>query len=1066
MISDFNLFTEINNNKISGLSDELRVLYVIQKFNTDDKNIIVLCNSLYEATKFYNDLLTYTNDVYFFPMDDFLTSVAIAISPELKVKRLETLEKITQLSKKIIVTNLMGFLRFVPNKKTLSALHVDLKKATSINRESFEKTIDEFGYTRTSIVTSTGEYSIRGFIIDIYPFNLDSPIRIELFGSNIEDIKEFDPESQLSTKKLNNISILPYREINNSQNNSLYELLSNPLVVKIDPELINQANMNLEQEIFEYKKANNLAIDKRFMYSLDEIIIKNELLLSSFDSKEYLKVNSSNLDSFNSNYSLLKKFVLGNCANKKVIFCTKNYKFKDELYKLFSSINDNIKKLEHLNLFNIAINRGFIFNDYVFISENDIEKPINTHRYQNPVKIGRKIKDFNDIKVGDYIVHSVHGIGIYGGVITLEKNGIQKDYLLLNYAKNDKVYIPVEKIGTIYKYSDQDGVHPKVNELNSTTWAKKKASIRNRIKDISQELLKLYAERSKLKTQKYKFTPEDEVFASDFEYLETKDQVKCINDVLADLNKDLPMDRLICGDVGFGKTEVAFRAIFNTIINGYQVAYLCPTTILSKQQYDSALNRFRNFPINMALVNRFTTTKEYNNILNKLEKGELDLVFGTHRLLNSAIKYQKLGLLIIDEEQRFGVTHKEKIKKLKKNVNVLTLSATPIPRTLKMAMSGLKDLSILDTAPSNRYPVQTYVVEKNDILIKDAIYKEISRNGQIFYLFNNVNKIQEEANKLHRLVPDARICFAYGQMPKHDLENIIEDFVNFKFDVLVCTTIIETGIDIPNVNTLIIIDAQNYGLSQLYQLRGRVGRSNKIAYAYLTYNPAKTLTETAVKRLKSIKEFTELGSGYKIAMRDLSIRGAGDLLGSEQAGFIDSVGIELYTKMIEETMNEIKGIPNENDEDMDSSLINVNTHIDEKYVNEESVRIEIHKLINTICDYKSLQNVKMEIEDRFGKIDENMEIYMYEEWFEKLADKLQIKNVMQVDNRIEIQLPENISSTINGEKLFLEMYNINPKFKIKYQFKRITISLNLKDANKHYIFDLVNLFQKIVDDME
>ena len=578
-------------------------------------------------------------------------------------------------------------------------------------------------------------------------------------------------------------------------------------------------------------------------------------------------------------------------------------------------------------------------------------------------------------------------------------------------------------------------------------------------------MLKLYAERSKLKSPKYIQYPEDLIFADKFEYTETRDQLRCIDDILNDLKSDKPMDRLLCGDVGFGKTEVAFRAIFNTIMNGYQVAYLCPTTILSKQQYSNALKRFKDFPINIAITNRFTTAKEFNKIVNDLKEGKIDLIFGTHKLFNEKIEYKKLGLLVVDEEQRFGVTQKEKIKEISKNVNVLTLSATPIPRTLKMAMSGLKDLSILDTAPEDRYPVQTYVVEQNNELIKEAIYKELSRNGQVFYLYNNVSKIEQEASKLSKLVPDAKICYAHGQMSKQELEKIIEDFIDKKYDILVCTTIIETGIDISNVNTLIIIDAQNYGLSQLYQLRGRVGRTNKIAYAYLTYNNSKILNEIAVKRLNAIKEFTELGSGYKIAMRDLSIRGAGDLLGSEQAGFIDSVGIELYTKMIEETLNEIKGIPKGEDES-DTSLIDIDTHIDETYVSDESVRIEIHQLINSIKDYTTLTKIKAEIEDRFGKINDKLEIYMYEEWFEKLAFKLKIKNIIQTKTYIEFSLPEDISSKINGEKLFLKLYNINPKFKLKYMAKRIIINLPIINLEKHYIYYLVDLLQEIISDME
>lgn len=676
--------------------------------------------------------------------------------------------------------------------------------------------------------------------------------------------------------------------------------------------------------------------------------------------------------------------------------------------------------------------------------------------------MGTKIKDFNDIKIGDYVVHVVHGIGVYGGIKAIEKNGLIRDYIVINYLGNDKVYIPVEKITTIYKYADKDGTKPHINKLNSSNWAKTKLKVNSRIHDISDELIKLYAERSNTKGPIFNTYPDEEVFGSQFEYDETSDQTKCIKELDKDLKSPVPMDRLLCGDVGFGKTEVAFRAMFKAVINGFQVCYLCPTTLLSKQQYEKSLERFREFPINIALLNRFTTTKEFNRIMDGLEKGTIDIVFGTHKLFNKSLVYKNLGLLIIDEEQRFGVSQKEKIKEIKNNINVLTLSATPIPRTLKMAMSGLRDLSIIDTAPINRYPVQTYVLEENDVIIKDAIYKEMSRNGQVFLLYNRVTNLEDYRVKIQKLVPEAKICIAHGKMEKGEIESVIEDFVNGRYDVLLCTTIIETGIDIPNVNTLIVINADTFGLAQLYQLRGRVGRSDKIAYAYLMYNPGKLLNDIAVKRLQSIKDFTELGSGYKIAMRDLSIRGAGNMLGSEQAGFIDSVGIELYTQMVNDEMKRIKGEVVEDEEDS-APLIEVSNHISDNYVEEESLKIEIHKMINEITDKKSLEDIKSQIEDRFGKISQDMEIYMYEEWFEKLANKLNITHVTKTDTLITIELPEDISNKIDGEKLFLITYNINIKYRLKYSFKRIQISLPLIDLDKHFIYYEVRLLDEIIN---
>ncbi len=1061
-----NIFKNFNSNNISGLTDELKILYINYLQKRKDQNIIVLTSNLYNATKYYDYLKTYTDDVYLFPMDEFLTSVAIAVSPDLKVKRLETLNKIVNAKGKIVVTNLTGFLKFVPTTKTLDKLVIKLNVNEDINRSSFEELLNKFGYTKSSIVTSSGEYSIRGFVVDLFPYNFDNPIRIEFFGNTIEKIKEFDAESQLSIKTLNNINILPYDEINTKENTSLYDLLNNPVVINIDPENLKASYRVLQEQILNYKREKQVSINHKYMYNLEDINIKDEINLSEINNQGYLNINSHSLDNFNNNFNVLKTYIENNLKNNTIIFSLNNKKTVDYLKEIFTFSKSKEYTKGCIYLINQKINKGFILNNYIVISDNDIENKEVKHFYNSAIKIGRKIKDFNDIKKGDYVVHSAHGIGIYNGVVTLTQNGIQKDYLLINYAGTDKIYIPVEKIHTIFKYSDGEGVPPRINKLNSPSWIKTKNSVKAKVKDISAELLKLYAERSQIKSPKFKEFPEDLVFASNFEYPETKDQTRCINDILKDLKTEKPMDRLLCGDVGFGKTEVAFRAIFNTILNGYQVAYLCPTTILSKQQYNSAKERFKDFAINIEIVNRFTSTKDFNRIVKELEEGKIDLIFGTHRLFNEKIKYQKLGLLVVDEEQRFGVSQKEKIKELTKNINVLTLSATPIPRTLKMAMTGLKDLSILDTAPQDRYPVQTYVIEESDLLIKEAIYKELARGGQVFYLFNNVAKIEEEANHLQKLVPEAKICFAHGQMDKNSLDTVVEDFIDKKYDILVCTTIIETGIDIANVNTLIIIDAENYGLAQLYQLRGRVGRSNKIAYAYLTYNNKKILSEVASKRLSAIKEFTELGSGYKIAMRDLAIRGAGDILGSEQAGFIDSVGIEMYTKLIEDTLNELHGIETKEDDTNDKSLINVDTHIDESYVSDESVRIEIHQLINQIKDYNSLTKIKNEIEDRFGKINEKMEIYMYEEWFEKLALKLNINNVIQTRTFIEIYLPPEVSAKINGEKLFLKLYSINPKFSIRYLNKRIIIRLPILNLEKHYLYYFVELLEEIINDIE
>ena len=1060
------LFDEFNSNSISGLTDELKCLYINYLGSKTKRNVVVVTSSLYQATNYFNSIHNYASNSYFFPMDDFITTVLTTSSPDLMIKRLETLSSISKDNQNnIVVTNLEGFLKFLPNKENIINQDLNIKINDKIKRIDLEDILFKYGYNKSSIVTSTGEYSVRGFIIDLFPYNYDKPLRIEFFGDEIDSIKEFDEETQLTIKNIDSIVVKPYKENEDGNNSTLYDILDNPIVVYIDEDNINKSYLELQNRILEYKESNNIDMKHKYMANLDDINIKDKIELNNFDNNKSLKVLSQSIDNFNSNFENLQFFINHRKNNMITLFAINSNSLKESLTKLFD-ISSGINYFPgNIYFLDFKLNHGFIFDKYIVITENDIIGSNFSAAYYNPIKIGRKIKDFNDIKPGDYVVHRAHGIGIYGGVVNLIKNGFNKDYILINYADNDKVYIPVEKISSIYKYADAGSSNQKINTLNSLSWAKAKRKVQNKIKDISDELIKLYSERKKIQSPIFKEMPEELMFASDFEYVETSDQLRCINEVLNDLASRKPMDRLLCGDVGFGKTEVAFRGIFRTVINGYQAAYLCPTTILSKQQYENAIKRFRNFPIRIEIVNRFTSVSEFNRIVRDLGDGKVDILFGTHKLFNQNIKFKKLGLLVVDEEQRFGVSQKEKIKEMCTNINVLTLSATPIPRTLKMAMSGLRDLSILDTAPVDRYPIQTYVAQDNDFLVKEAIYKELSRNGQVYYLYNNVEKIMSEVDKLKQMVPEARIGVAHGKMDKNHLEKIVDDFVNYKFDILVCTTIIETGIDISNVNTLIIKEAQNFGLSQLYQIRGRVGRTNKIAYAYLLYNNSKIISEVAEKRLNAIKEFTELGSGYKIAMRDLSIRGAGDLLGSEQAGFIETVGIDLFTKMVEEAVSEINGNPVNEDEN-DKSLLDVNTHIDEEYVQDESVRIEIHQLINTISDKDSLLRVKHELEDRFGKLDEKIVIYMYEEWFEKLALRLNISKVVQNSNYIEIYIPRDVSEKVDGEKLFMVLYSINPKFNLKYLNKEIIIKLSLNGLDKHYLYYLVPLLEEIIKETE
>ena len=1088
MIND--LFKNIDFNQtdiFSGLNTEGKALLVNTLFKKY-KSITIVTNTLFEANKLYQSISNYNDNVLLFPMDDFLTSEAIAISPELKINRLETLNELCNSTHNIVITNLMGYLRFLPTLDNYKKKNIFIKKDEDISFDDLIKKLVDLGYTRETIVNKTGEFSVRGFVIDIFPISFTDPIRVEFWGDTVDKIKFFNTNTQRTTKEIKDITIYPNTEflVENEIDKFLLKQKDLPLytdttnissffnsiVIFDDFQQLQTSYDSLLEEMMNYSISNNVPGNTVYMNDFYDIknnkelyfnqyddIIKNKTALNfNFKNVEFIKNDKTTINSVLNTYN--KKYILILCMSdrykvNKLIDYLENpdIVFTDENNILNDKINIIIKKM----------NQGFIYDKYAIITENDIYGSKSEIKYKNKFRLGTKIRNLNKLDVGDYVVHEAHGIGKYCGLKTLTKNGFKKDYLMVSYKDDDKLYIPVEKIDFISKYSAKDGIVPKLNKLGGTEWQRTKLKARKRIQDMAGELLKLYAIRETTKGFAFlKDTKEQYEFEEEFPYTETEDQLKAIEEIKKDMEKDRPMDRLLCGDVGYGKTEVAFRAIFKAIMSGKQVALLCPTTILSNQHFNNAIERFKAFPINIEMLNRFVPTKRVNIILEKLKEGKVDLLIGTHRILSNDVIFKDLGLLVIDEEQRFGVTHKEKIKKYKDNVDVLTLSATPIPRTLQMSMSGLRNLSLIETPPVDRFPVQTYVLSENNQIIKDAIYKELSRDGQCFLLFNHVQDLESKKNELQKLVPDAKIICAHGKMTKTQLEDIMNDFINKVYDVLLCTTIIETGIDIPNVNTLIVYDADKFGLSQLYQLRGRVGRTNKIAYCYLMYNKSKILSEIAVKRLNSIKEFTELGSGFAIAMRDLSIRGAGDILGSEQAGFIDTIGIEMFMQMLDNEIKRLKGIEVEERQDY-TPLINVETAIEDNYIPDNDIKIEIHKKINQIDSYNKLNEVKDELIDRFGKLDESILAYMYEELFEKKANELKINKIIQTKNFIEVYIPKEITDVIDGSRLFVEISKISRMFRFSMRNKQLIIILDTVKLDKHFIFylnDLLDIIKK------
>ena len=675
-----------------------------------------------------------------------------------------------------------------------------------------------------------------------------------------------------------------------------------------------------------------------------------------------------------------------------------------------------------------------------------------------------KLKSFTELKLGDYVVHVNHGIGVYKGIKQLEVHGHKRDYLQLSYNGCDNLYVPVEQLDLVQKYIGSEGKAPKISKLGGLEWVKAKNKVKNSIADIAEELVKLYAARATLKGHRYsKDTVWQKQFEEEFPFEETPDQIIAIEEIKKDMESDKPMDRLICGDVGYGKTEVAVRAAFKAVMDGKQVAFLVPTTILAEQHYKNLTKRFSDFPVKVEMVSRFRTPAEQKVVIKATKEGNVDILIGTHRIIQQDVKFKDLGVLIIDEEQRFGVTHKEKIKSLRKNIDVITLTATPIPRTLHMSLTGVRDISIIETPPEERYPIQTYVVEFNDQLIRDAMLRELNRKGQVFFVYNRVETIKEMAASIGKLIPEARVCIAHGQMTERELESVMIDFMENKYDILMCTTIIETGIDIQNTNTIIIYDADKMGLSQLYQLRGRVGRSNRIAYAYLTYKKDKVLTEVAEKRLKAIKDFTELGSGFKIAMRDLEIRGAGNMMGGAQHGHMAAVGYDLYCRMLEETVKKIRG--DIEMEPIETSVeIKIDAYIPSTYIEDESQKIEIYKKIAAIDCNEDMLDIQEEIEDRFSDIPSSVVSLMNIAYLRCISSKVGIIEIKEVKEEIILQFDS--SERINQKlvKALISKYNRSIVFKLgnkpAFAYKLKNLSKEEMLAN---LIEIVNHIKSIVE---
>lgn len=888
---------------------------------------------------------------------------------------------------------------------------------------------------------------------------LDSNSENEIVAKDMEDLNSVE-----NIERMN--KYMPYICENHE---SILEYIDEKLIIYDDYSRLEKAYEQINIDVNNYTEEAKFSDNLKLMFFYDLPIITNckkQIFCSEFKmSLKGIVINDLfdfrgyDVINFDHNMKLLIS-EFNEKISKTIILSISDKEQRNLLKEVL--VENSVKFIECNSLEEVKINKvniclidnaiSFgIFDDVEVITESELfpNKKQTKAKYRSVYQNSVKIESKEDLTVGDYVVHYDYGIGRYLGIETIELGEYKNDYLVLQY-ENMPLYIPVDKITLLEKYQGSEGITPKLTRIGSKDWEKKKAIIKEKIESIAKDLIDLQVKRESQKGYKYLADNEfQKMFEDDFEFTETPDQIRIVNEIKHDMENGKVIDRLVCGDVGFGKTEIAMRIAFKTIYNGKQVAYLAPTTILTRQHYYTFKERFEKYGIRVELLNRLISLKEQEKIIKDLKAGLIDVIIGTHRILSNDVKFKDLGLLIVDEEQRFGVVHKELIKRMKANINVLTLTATPIPRTLQMAVMGVRQLSLIETPPMDRHPIQTYVLEYNDSVIREAIYRELGRGGQVFYLHNRISDLELLYRKIRKLVPEARICLGHGKMNRDELEDTIQSFIDKEYDVLLCTTIIETGIDIPNSNTLIIDEADKLGLAQLYQIRGRVGRSDKIAYAYLTYRRNKVLSAVEGKRLSAIKEYTTLGSGYKIAVRDLAIRGAGDILGKEQSGYIDSIGLDMYMKMLDNSIKKVKGIEAEDELNYN---IEISKHVDKKYVEDDSIRIYIHKEISQIENEDDKKRIIEEFSDRFGKLSKEVLLYIEEKYLESLFRYFKITNVMETKNAVSVIIPNEILEKIKAEEFFLPSLEVNDKFNFEYKNRQLIIKLKKEQYDKQWIY--------------
>lgn len=1018
---------------------------------------LVVFSNEEKAKKAYEEYLLFGEETYLYPARDLLFYYADIKGKTLTNRRMEVLRAIAEKKKEepvTVITTMDAFLDGIISPDEIQKNRIHITGEDTVDLTKLEQDLTALGYERESQIEAPGQFAVRGGIIDVFPLAEEMPVRIELWGDEIDSIRMFDAKSQRSIENISEITIYPASE-NCFGNNGLVSFLkyfpeNETLLFYDEPHRLQETAETVEAEYTESLKNRADAGMKeegeeelRVFQTKDIISEMNRysgIGLTTLESKcglfkvrSVYTVQAKGVNPYNNSFELLTRDLkrLKRNGYRVVLLSgsrTRAKRLAEDLrdYDLSSFYSEDmqreVKPGEIMAAYGYA-SEGYEYPmlKFVVISESDIfgrkKKKKKRKKYE-----GQRIQDFAELKPGDYVVHENHGIGVYKGIEKIEVEKIVKDYMKIVYAEGGVLYIPVAQMDLIQKYAGADAKKPRLNKLGTIQWGKTKSQVKKAVQIVAKDLVELYAVRQQ--SEGFVYGP-DTVWQKEFEEMfpfeETDDQLQAIEDTKHDMESKKIMDRLICGDVGYGKTEIAIRAAFKAVQEGKQVVCLVPTTILAQQHYNTFVQRLKEFPVRIDLLCRFRSAAEQKKTIEDTKKGFVDILVGTHRVLSKDVVFKDLGLLIIDEEQRFGVTHKEKIKKLKENIDVLTLTATPIPRTLHMSLIGIRDMSVLEEAPNERMPIQTYVMEYNDEMVREAITRELARDGQVYYVYNRVNDIADVAGRIQSLVPDANVAFAHGQMKERELEDIMYDFINGDIDVLVSTTIIETGLDIPNANTMIIQDADRFGLSQLYQLRGRVGRSNRMAYAFLLYQRDKLLKEVAEKRLSAIREFTDLGSGIKIAMRDLEIRGAGNLLGEAQSGHMEAVGYDLYCKMLNEAVRQLKGGP---EAETFTTLIdlNVDVYIPEYYIKNEYQKLDIYKRIAAIESEEELEDMTEELIDRFGDIPKKVQQLLVIASLKSLAHSVYVTAIEQKGEEIRFTMYEKAKIDPSGIPKFLDSY--------------------------------------------